>query len=65
MGLHVYQKAMGSSMRRLFDRYILRGCAAYLRQFLLHPRHAEEIAKNPNIDDEEVRNCTYLYEFDR
>ncbi|KAK0661752.1 putative esterase [Lasiodiplodia hormozganensis] len=47
MGLHVYQKAMGSSMRRLFDR------------------HAEEIAKNPNIDDEEVRNCTYLYEFDR
>ncbi|KAL1647993.1 hypothetical protein SLS58_002318 [Diplodia intermedia] len=46
IGLNVYQKAMGSSMRRLFDR------------------HAEEIAKNPNIDDEEIRNCTYLYEFD-
>lgn len=47
LGLHVYQRAMGSSMRRLFQR------------------HAEEIANNPNIDEEEVKRCVYLYEFDR
>ncbi|EKG21022.1 AB-hydrolase YheT putative [Macrophomina phaseolina MS6] len=28
-------------------------------------RHAEAIAKNPNIDEEEVKRCIYLYEFDR
>ncbi|KAH7058940.1 hydrolase, alpha/beta fold family [Macrophomina phaseolina] len=47
LGLHVYQRAMGNSMRRLFER------------------HAEAIAKNPNIDEEEVKRCIYLYEFDR
>ncbi|OJJ97322.1 hypothetical protein ASPACDRAFT_62989 [Aspergillus aculeatus ATCC 16872] len=47
LGLQVYSKVMGSSMKKLFEQ------------------HVESVALNPLVNVEEIRNVTYLHEFDR
>ncbi|KAF2155873.1 hydrolase, alpha/beta fold family [Myriangium duriaei CBS 260.36] len=51
LGTNLYLKAMGSNMKKLFERQVA--------------RHSEQIMKNGNIDMDAVRNIKYLYEFDR
>jgi predicted alpha/beta-fold hydrolase len=64
MGLEVYSKVMGSSMKKLFEQY-----ATPLHKLsvchLILCRHADEVIKNPQVNAEQVRNITYLHEFDR
>ena len=60
--MNVYSKAMGTSMRKLFERFATSISEAAL---LTIKRHVEQASKNPRVDVESVRKIKYLHEFDR
>ncbi|KAI9660286.1 MAG: hypothetical protein M1829_006488 [Trizodia sp. TS-e1964] len=63
LGLEVYSRAMGGSMKSLFNEWVYEGPTS---QALAKEdyRHIDEVSKNPNIDVEAVQKVKYLHEFD-
>ena len=65
LGLEVYSKTMGTSMRNLFEKYTNFSHECTRSSLMEMYSHVDAIAKNPLVDIERVRNVRYLHEFDR
>lgn len=65
VGKEVYSRAMGSSMKRLFEEYVGNSEIPVWWSLTITCSHVDEVSKNTRVDVEKVRSIKYLFEFDR
>ncbi|KAL9099196.1 MAG: hypothetical protein Q9163_005272 [Psora crenata] len=65
LGLNVYSKAMGTSLKILFEECMIPFLMNLRRKLTWSSRHVREIEKQSRVDIDRVRNIRYFFEFDR